>query len=90
MFCLLGPPMPWTSSRTATLTLQELVELLNVLVPALRVTDVDNDIKILGLGANHQAYSPPGQEWRIHIYEEGPQTEGRRGTRGAAGGGIVG
>lgn len=28
-----------------------------MLVPALSVTDIDNDIKVLSLGANHQAYS---------------------------------
>lgn len=36
--------------------LQELVELLNMLVPAFSVTDVDNDIQVLSLGANHQAW----------------------------------
>lgn len=35
--------------------LQELVELLNMLVPAFSVTDIDNDIKVLSLGTNHQA-----------------------------------
>lgn len=35
---------------------QELVELLNMLVPALGVTDVDNDVQVLRLGANHQAW----------------------------------
>lgn len=36
--------------------LQELVELLNMLVPAFSVTDIDDDIKVLSLGANHQAW----------------------------------
>lgn len=35
--------------------LQKLIELLNMLVPAFSVTDVDDDIKVLSLGANHQA-----------------------------------
>lgn len=35
---------------------QELVELLNILVPASSVTDIYNDIKVLSLGTNHQAW----------------------------------
>jgi hypothetical protein len=46
------PPRSWTSP---TLTFQELVELLNMLTPAFSVTNVDNDIKVLSLGSNHQA-----------------------------------
>lgn len=36
--------------------LQELVELLNMLIPAFSVANVDNDIKVLSLGSNHQAW----------------------------------
>jgi hypothetical protein len=40
-----------------------------MLVPAFSVTDVDNDIKVLSLGANHQAYSQHGQGWG-HVEDE--------------------
>lgn len=55
----LQPPAqgPANHISSPALTLQELVELLNVLVPALSVTDIDDDIQVLSLGANHQAYS---------------------------------
>lgn len=53
-----GSPTPCPKSCIAidpVLTLQELVEFLNMLVPAFSVTDIDNDIEVLSLRANHQA-----------------------------------
>lgn len=52
---------PWTADIIllcldgVVVRFQELVELLNMLTPAFSVTNVDNDIKVLSLGSNHQA-----------------------------------
>lgn len=38
-----------------------------MLVPAVSVTDVDDDIKVLSLGTNHQAYSQTRAGVRVYI-----------------------